>query len=182
MARIGSLNIKRDGLVLKGVEASGVEFNCREMASGELNIRPIVRKLTNPNKQSTFRLYIDDGHVTDGCFRYERLVHRNPEYGVDYFDMEIHSIDCELSDFKVVSGVVSSKVKSLYAKEKSGFVLNNMTGNFVVDNVRTYFDDNQVNVYSIDGKLLLNNVHLEDAKMNLQRGIYIINGSKILIE
>jgi hypothetical protein len=55
-------------------------------------------------------------------------------------------------------------------------------GNFVVDNVRTYFDDNQVNVYSIDGKLLLNNVHLEDAKMNLQRGIYIINGSKILIE
>jgi hypothetical protein len=55
-------------------------------------------------------------------------------------------------------------------------------GNFVVDNVRTYFDDNQVNVYSIDGKLLLNNVSLEDAKKILQRGIYIINGSKILIE
>ena len=161
MARIGSLNIKRDGLVLKGVEASGVEFNCREMASGELNIRPIVRKLTNPNKQSTFRLYIDDGHVTDGCFRYERLVHRNPEYGVDYFDMEIHSIDCELSDFKVVSGVVSSKVKSLYAKEKSGFVLNNMTGNFVVDkgdivldDLKAYTERSQVNVPSfiIDGE------------------------------
>ena len=55
-------------------------------------------------------------------------------------------------------------------------------GSFVVDNVSLPITESVVNVYSIDGKLLLNNVHLEDAKKNLQRGIYIINGSKILIE
>ena len=160
-ARISSLNIKRDGLMLKGVEASGVEFNCREMESGELNVRPIVRKLTNPDKQSTFRLYVDDAKVDNGRFRYERLVHRNPEYGVDYYDMDIRNIDCTLSDFKVVAGVVSSEIRSVYAEERSGFVLNNMTGSFLVDkgvisfdNLKAYTERSQVNIPSfvIDGE------------------------------
>ena len=43
-AAISTLNIKRDGLRLNGVEASDAKFYLREMESGELNITP---SLTN---------------------------------------------------------------------------------------------------------------------------------------
>ena len=140
-ARIASLNIKRDGLRLTDVEAEGVEFKLREMANGELNVRPIVQRLTNPNKQSEFRLYIDEAEISQSRFRYERLVHRNPVYGVDYGNMEIGHIKGKLSNFAVVRGVVSSNVNKMYAVERSGFELKNFTGFFEVDHGDITFEN-----------------------------------------
>ena len=140
-AHIASLNIKEEGLRLKNVEVKRAEFNLREMASGELNIRPIVRKLTNNNDRGNFRLYISDADVTEGRFRYERLVHRNPEYGIDYFDMEIGNVSATLADFAVEQGVVSSTVVELYARERSGFVLDKLSGKFEVDKGVIRFND-----------------------------------------
>ncbi len=57
-----------------------------------------------------------------------------------------------------------------------------ITGNFVVDSIEHLYDNSFVNVYSINGKLLLQKVTIDDAKRILERGLYIINGSKILIQ
>ena len=105
-AHIASLDIKGEGLRFKGVKAKRAAFNLREMASGELNIRPIVRKISKQNGQSTFKMYIDDIEVTESRFRYERLEHRNPEYCLDYFDMEIGDIIPNLENFAVDQGAV----------------------------------------------------------------------------
>ena len=134
VANITSLNIKEDGLLLSNVEVKGAEFNIREMPSGELNIRPIVRRLTKQDAQSNFRLYIDHVYAHDSRFRYERLVHRDPTYGVDYYDMDINNIDCHLQDFKVLAGgVVAATIDELYARERSGFELLDLAGYFKVD-------------------------------------------------
>ena len=134
VANITSLNIKEDGLLLSNVEVKGAEFNVREMQSGELNIRPIVRRLTKQDAQSNFRLYIDHVYAHDSRFRYERLVHRDPTYGVDYYDMDINNIDCHLQDFKVFAGgVVMANIDELYARERSGFELLDLAGYFKVD-------------------------------------------------
>ena len=57
-----------------------------------------------------------------------------------------------------------------------------ITGNFVVDSIEHLYDNSFVNVYSINGKLLLQKVTIDDAKRIQERGLYIINGSKILIQ
>ena len=132
-AYIASLDIKGEGLKLKGVKAKRAEFNLREMASGELNIRPIVRKISKQNGQSTFKMYIDDIEVTESRFRYERLEHRNPEYGIDYFDMEIGDINTNLENFAVEQGAVSAKILNLSARERSGFIFDNLTTEFLVN-------------------------------------------------
>ena len=77
-ASIATLNIKRDGLCLHDVEASDAKFYLREMESGELNIKPIVAKLQNPDGKGNFRMYISDLKVDNLDFHYTRLVPRNP--------------------------------------------------------------------------------------------------------
>ena len=132
-AYITSLNIKNDALRLKDVEVVGAEFNLREMEDGELNVRPIVLKLTKPNKQSTFHMVISNAEISESRFRYERREHRNPEYGIDYYDMLINNIEGSLVDFEVDSGAVRSKFLNLYAHEQSGFVLDSFSGGFNIN-------------------------------------------------
>ncbi len=132
-ASFRGFDIKKTGLCISEADAVGAELHVREMADGELNIRPIVQKLTNPNGQSKFKMYIDHIHATDARFTYERQVHRNPEYGVDYYDMDIRNIDACLKDFAVVQGKVWGDVVELSAEEKSGFDLDDLTGYFFVD-------------------------------------------------
>jgi hypothetical protein len=140
-AHIASLDIINDGLRLKNVKVDRAEFNLREMDSGELNIRPIVQKLTRPNAKNNFRMYISDAEVANSRFRYERLVHRNPEYGIDYYDMEIGNVSAKLEDFAVERSVVSSKVKDLSARERSGFEIDNLSIFFLVDKGVIRFND-----------------------------------------
>ncbi len=142
VAHVASLNIKRDGLVLSDAEVWGAEFNLREMESGELNIHPIVRRLTKPNSKSDFKLFIDHIHAKRSRFRYERLEHRNPEYGIDYYNMDINNVECCLKDFQVLAGgVVSSNIEDLYARERSGFELIDLSGYFKVDRGVISFED-----------------------------------------
>jgi hypothetical protein len=106
---------------------------------------------------------------------------------VYYLDGELFASDSVAFGEKIIAPEVS---------EIDGYIFNGwdnvpetmpaedvvINGNLIVDRIEIISDSSLVNVYSIDGKLLLNNVPLEDAKKILQRGIYIINGSKILIE
>lgn len=140
-ARIASLDIKGEGLRFKDAKVKGAEFNLREMSSGQLNIHPIVQKLTKKDGQNNFKMYIDNIEAHESCFRYERLVHRNPEYGVDYFNLEISDVSATLEDFAVERSVVSSRVTNLSACERSGFVIGNLATYFKVDNGDIIFKD-----------------------------------------
>jgi uncharacterized repeat protein (TIGR02543 family) len=106
---------------------------------------------------------------------------------VYYLDGELFASDSVAFGEKIIAPEVS---------EIDGYIFNGwdnvpetmpaedvvINGNLIVDRIEIISDSSLVNVYSINGKLLLKNVPLEDAKKILQRGIYIINGSKILIE
>ena len=140
-AAITSFNIKRDGVSLHNVDAEGGKFYIREMANGELNIRPIVAKLQNPNKESNFRLYMDDLEVDNLDFRFTRLEPRNPEYGVDYADIRILNADAHIKDFSVVKGAVRGDIKSFSADERSGFRVDQLSGVMYVDRGVIHVDD-----------------------------------------
>ena len=141
-ARFSSLNIPKDGLLIRSAEAEDAIFILRELQSGELNIRPIVRKLQKNNgKKSNFSMVIEDIDATGLEFRYERLQHRNPEYGVDYYNMQIKDISAQLKDFTVDRGRVYADVESLSAVERSGFVIDNLATEFFVYEGELRFDN-----------------------------------------
>ena len=140
-AMIKSLNIKRDGLSLRDVDAEGVKFYLREMSNGELNIRPIVAKLQNPNSESKFRLYIDDIDAENLTFHYTTLRPRNPEYGVDYGDIRILNAAARLEDFSVVKGAVRGNIVRFEADERSGFRIDDLQGRMLVDRGWIHVDD-----------------------------------------
>ena len=140
-ARIASLNIKKTGLVLEGAELSDAKLHIRELPSGELNIRPIVQRLTSKEGKGEFRLYINDMKLHNVEFVYERLEHRNPVYGVDYNDMLMRNINGEVYDFAVVKGVVTCDVKGVSGEEKSGFKLEDFNAGLLVDKGLIEFTD-----------------------------------------
>ena len=121
-AGIGSLNIGKDGLVLNSAEAEGVKFFLRELSDGELNIRPVVDSLRKEG-ESRFVMHMDEAVARDVEFRYERLQHRNPEYGIDYYDMQIKDIDARVENFLVERGRVVMDVRELSGVERSGFTI-----------------------------------------------------------
>lgn len=61
------------------------------------------------------------------------------------------------------------------------------TADQLPDGIDSITDENSkdaiyVNVYSIDGRLVKSNVHVNDALNGLQKGIYIMNGKKYLVK
>ena len=132
-AYIGSLNIPQDGLCLRDVEIVGAELNLREMENGDLTIHPIVKRLTKPNHHSNFCMYVNKVEISESRFRYERLEHRDPEYGIDYYNMVVGDIEGKLQNFAIEQGAVAATINELSAREKSGFELGNLTGNFYIN-------------------------------------------------
>ena len=132
-ATIRSLNIPKTGLRLGRATVEDGFFDLREMQDGELNIRPLVQRLQRPGVKSKFKMVIDEIEASGVEFRYERLEHRNPEYGIDYYDMRIGEAVARVKDFTVDKGRVWGDVVSLTAKERSGFVIDNLATYFLVD-------------------------------------------------
>ena len=140
-AMIKSLNVPNDGLLIRWAEVEDGFFNLRELQDGDLNIRPIVRSLQKPNGKSNFRMVIDEIEASGLEFRYERLQHRNPTYGIDYYDMQITDIEGEIKKFTVDRGRVWCDITRLKARERSGFEISNIATYFSVDIGEIYFEN-----------------------------------------
>ncbi len=98
-----------------------------------MNIKQIVDRLTRKDGKGNFRMYIDHIDIDDLTFGMERLVHRNPPSGVDFYDMLVDIRHACLKDFAVVRNKVWGDIVSLAAAEKSGFAADDMNGYFFVD-------------------------------------------------
>ena len=140
-ARIASLNIPKDGLMLAAAELDNSRLCIREMASGELNIRPIIQKLVNPEKEGNFRLFVDRMDVSGLEFSYERLEHRNPVYGIDYNDMRFRNIEGAIENLSIVKGVVCCDLRGVSTEEKSGFKIDAVDANLLVDKGQIHFKE-----------------------------------------
>ncbi len=131
--RFTGFNIRKTGLKISSAEAAGVRLYLRETPSGEMNIKQIVDRLTRKDGKGNFRMYIDHIDIDDLTFGMERLVHRNPPSGVDFYDMLVDIRHACLKDFAVVRNKVWGDIVSLAAAEKSGFAADDMNGYFFVD-------------------------------------------------
>ncbi len=146
-ATFPNFGLDGQGLNFSRSVLSGAKLYLRETESGEMNIRQVVQRLANPNreKKGNFRLAIGDLQVEDMTLHIERLEHRNPEYGVDYGNMRFERITARLNNFLITqpSGLllIASNVQQLSLQEQSGFSLESLTGNFWLNNGTIGFSD-----------------------------------------
>lgn len=120
------------GIELSRAEIADARFCLREMPDGEMNIKQIVNRLSNPDKpkKGDFRLRMNKASIEGLDLCLERLEHRNPAYGIDFGHMHLHDIVARVDDFTIDGQSIYTTIESLSARERSGFVLDRFTGQF----------------------------------------------------
>ena len=88
-ARIKSLGLFGGGLVFSRAELSDARFCLRETPDGEMNIKQIVNRISDPDKprKGNFRLSLRKASIEGMDLCLERLTRRDPEFGIDFGHM-----------------------------------------------------------------------------------------------
>lgn len=129
---IESLNFAKEGLKLSGARMYGTKFYLRELASGELNIHPILKQLQGTGEGSNFRLYIDDVDAEDIAFRYEKLEQPETSLVINFNNLQLNNIDTHLTNFAIVRGAVWTDIEHLSFSECSGFTISELTSHLYI--------------------------------------------------
>lgn len=130
------------GLRFTSGELDGAKLFLRETASGEMNVRQLVARLSNPDKpkKGLFRLSLDDVAINDLELRIERRVHRNPAYGIDFGDMRFRVEHARLASLSFDGPTIAAAIDRLSLTERSGFEVRDLSGDLYVLNGTIGFD------------------------------------------
>ena len=128
------LGLSEGGLRFAHGHIDGGKLYLRETAEGEMNIKQVVNAFSDPNreKKGRFRLEIEDASIRGMELVIEQQEHRNPSYGVDYGNMRIHNIGAEVNHFGIDGHVIAMDIDKLRFREESGFVLDELSGQFAL--------------------------------------------------
>ncbi|MFI3286511.1 MAG: translocation/assembly module TamB domain-containing protein [Rikenellaceae bacterium] len=119
------------------------EVHLREMEDGQLNIKYIVDRLSNPDREepSDFMTTISSIEVKDIDFSLERKRKFNPSYGIDFGDMQMHIEQGEVSDFTTQNGVTRLSAQHFVGREVSGFEVRDLRGELTIKNGELIFSE-----------------------------------------
>ena len=137
------LGLTGSGLRFTSGELTDPKLFLRETPSGEMNIKQLVSRLTNPDreKKGNFRLSFDEVAIRGMELRIERLQHRDPAFGIDYGDMRFRDGDAQLSSLLLEGPAISMRVGHLSLREQSGLEVQELQGGLQILNGRIDFDE-----------------------------------------
>lgn len=149
------------GVVLNRGELVDVKLCLRETPEGEMNIKQIVNRLSNPDreKKNPFRLSIRTATVKNMEFCLEQQQHRNPPFGIDFGHMHLSGITASIERFELDGSSIETDIETFRAAERSGFVLDNLSGKFRLDNGQIEFTD--ANLLTAESNLFLPHILLQ---------------------
>ena len=122
-----------EGVTLGYGHLDDVKFFITETPDSVMNIKQIVDRLSKREGKGNFRLTMNRADISNMKFRINRLEHRNPEYGVDYGDMYAVDMSGRIEGLTIAGSRISGRSQGFAFREQSGFELNSMDGDFVVD-------------------------------------------------
>ena len=131
-AYLGGFSPSQKTLTINYGRVDGGKFILRDTERDIINVKEITDRIPRGNGKSKFRLDIRAIDGQDIDFRLHRFAKHN-EAGVDYANMQILGIDTHINDFAVVGGAVMGDITNISFVERSGFVLEDMSGIFRVD-------------------------------------------------
>lgn len=120
------------GLELSRGEIADAKLYLRQMPDGEMNIKQIVDRISDPDKpkKGNFKLSLKKASIENMDLCLERLDRRNPEYGIDFSHMHLYGMTARVDDFTIDGQAIYTSIESFAARERSGFVLDNLSGRF----------------------------------------------------
>mgnify|MGYP001039622886 CR=1 FL=1 len=145
-AYITGLGIFGGGVVFSRGEISGAKLYLRETPEGEMNIKQIVNRISDPDKprKGNFRLSLRKASIEGMDLCLERLTRRDPEFGIDFGHMHLYGITAHVSDFTIDGQSIYTTIEAMSARERSGFVLDRFSGRFYLTNGALGFEDTSV--------------------------------------
>ena len=145
-AYITGLGIFGGGVVFSRGEISGAKLYLRETPEGEMNIKQIVNRISDPDKprKGNFRLSLRKASIEGMDLCLERLTRRDPEFGIDFSHMHLYGISARVGDFTIDGQSIYTTIEAMSARERSGFVLDHFSGRFYLTNGALGFEDTSV--------------------------------------
>ena len=152
-AYLGSLATLPKSLTINHGRVEGGKFILRETERGETNIKEVTDRIPRGKGKQKFHLDIRALDGLDIDFRLHRRAESNGTDGVDYTNMQFLGINTHLNNFAVHGDVVMGDVESISFVERSGFILENMSGSFRVDKGQVEVSEARLQSTSTDVKL-----------------------------
>lgn len=131
------------GINMSRAELQGAKLYLRETPDGEMNIKQVVARLSDPDKprKGNFRLSIRNASLTGMDFCLERRERRDPPYGIDFWHMHLYDLAAYVDDFTIDGQAIYTTIESLSARERSGFALDRFSGRFYLTSGCMGFQD-----------------------------------------
>ncbi len=150
-AYLGGFSNLKEGLTINVARAEDTKFFLRQTSRGVMNVKEVVDKLSKRKGEGRFKLKIRSLDACNLEFRLQRPTTKVvADDAVDYADMQLTGIDAHIDDFYVIKGAVGGMVRSLSFDEKSGFHLDNLTGQLLVDKGVITLDDMTLQADGVD--------------------------------
>ena len=135
-AYITGLGIFGGGLSLSRGEIVGARLFLRETPEGEMNIKQVVGRISDPDRprKGNFGLVLHKAVISGMELCIERQQHRDPPYGIDFGHMHLCDMTASVDDFTIDGQTIYADIASFSARERSGFVLDRLSGRFYLVN------------------------------------------------
>lgn len=129
---ITNFGILGGGLELSSGEIVDAKLHLHQMPDGEMNIRQIVMRLTNPDRKrkGEFRLTLKKASIRNMELCIDRTEHRDREYGIDFSHLHLSDLNARVDDFTIDGQAIYTSIEELSARERSGFELDRLAGRF----------------------------------------------------
>jgi len=145
-AFVAGLGLSGGGIVLGRGEIDGAKLCLHETPEGEMNIKQLVDRLSRPDRsrKGNFRLTLRKAALRDMEFCLERAERRNPSFGIDFGHMHLMGLTARVDELTIDGQAISATFGALRARERSGFVLDHLSGRFYLNNGCIGFEDAQI--------------------------------------
>ena len=133
------------GLAFSRGEIADAKLYLRQMPDGEMNIKQIVSRISDPDKprKGNFKLSISRASIEnmDLCLERTDSLARHRDYGIDFSHMHLYGLTARVDDFTIDGSAIYTTVAALTARERSGFVLDHLAGRFYMTQGCLGFED-----------------------------------------
>ena len=128
---IRHINPLKQEISIGSINLNNALFRLAIDSARNLNLNYFIDKLRGNGKgKGDGKLISTTSRMTDGRFALRSYYSTPVEYGINYSDMHISGINADIKRFNPSPDSLSFFIKSLQFTEKSGFGLENLTGEF----------------------------------------------------
>ncbi|WP_418983610.1 translocation/assembly module TamB domain-containing protein [Alistipes sp.] len=135
-AFVTGLGLFGGGVSLSRGEIADAKLYLRETPEGVMNIKQLIDRLSDPDKpkKGNFRLSLSNASIHDMDFCLERLKRRDPPFGIDFGHMHLYGLEARIDQLEIDGQAIAVDIATLSARERSGFVLDHLSGRFFLAN------------------------------------------------